>query len=102
MKADFLKHQAQTSPHPLALEISSAKGSYITDTTGKQYLDFIAGVSANSLGHNHPKVSTAIKKQVDAYTHVHGDEPYLYGLKNNMTASPIFLCISLKIYAWSL
>jgi len=70
MKADFLKHQAQTTSHPLALEISHAKGSYVYDVTGKSYLDFVAGVSANSLGHNHPKISEAIKKQVDLYTHV--------------------------------
>ena len=70
MKADFYKYQAQTSPHPLAIEISHAKGSYIFDVDGKKHLDFVAGVSANSLGHNHPKVSEAIKKQVDKYTHV--------------------------------
>ncbi len=70
MKADFLKHQAQTTSHPLALEISHAKGSYVYDVAGKSYLDFVAGVSANSLGHNHPKISEAIKKQVDLYTHV--------------------------------
>lgn len=70
MKEDFFTYQAQTSPHPLALEISHAKGSYIYDSSGKKYLDFVAGVSANSLGHNHPKVSKAIKDQVDAYTHV--------------------------------
>jgi acetylornithine/succinyldiaminopimelate/putrescine aminotransferase len=67
---DFVKYQAQTSPHPLAIEISKAKGCYIYDTNGKAYLDFIAGVSANTLGHNHPKVSKAIKNQVDNYTHV--------------------------------
>lgn len=70
MKNDFLKYQAQTSPHPLAIEISKAKGSFVYDTKGKTYLDFIAGVSANTLGHNHPKVSEAIKNQVDTYTHV--------------------------------
>lgn len=70
MIEDFLKYQAQTTPHPLALEIESAKGSYVYDSKGKKYLDFIAGVSANSLGHNHPKVSQAIKDQVDRYTHV--------------------------------
>jgi acetylornithine/succinyldiaminopimelate/putrescine aminotransferase len=70
MKSDFFKYQAQTSPHPLAIEISHAKGSYIYDIHGKKYLDFVAGVSANSLGHNHPKVSEAIKNQVDKYTHV--------------------------------
>lgn len=70
MKEDFFKYQAQTSTHPLALEISKASGSYVYDTKGKSYLDFIAGVSANTLGHNHPKVSEAIKNQVDCYTHV--------------------------------
>ena len=70
MKEDFYKYQAQTSPHPLAIEVSHAKGSYIYSTSGKKYLDFVAGVSANSLGHNHPKVTTAIKKQLDAYAHV--------------------------------
>lgn len=70
MKSDFFKYQAQTSPHPLALEIASAKGSYVYDVSGKKYLDFIAGVSANTLGHQHPAVSKAIKDQVDSYTHV--------------------------------
>tara|TARA_R110002073_G_scaffold72537_1_gene177385 strand:+ start:381588 stop:382772 length:1185 start_codon:yes stop_codon:yes gene_type:complete len=70
MKSDFFTYQAQTSEHPLALEISHATGNYIVDTSGKKYLDFIAGVSANTLGHNHPKVSQAIKQQVDSYTHV--------------------------------
>jgi acetylornithine/succinyldiaminopimelate/putrescine aminotransferase len=70
LKSDFLKYQAQTSPFPLAIEISHAKGSYIYGTDSKKYLDFVAGVSANSLGHNHPKVSEAIKNQVDAYAHV--------------------------------
>ncbi|QVY66460.1 aspartate aminotransferase family protein [Polaribacter sp. Q13] len=70
MKTDFFKYQAQTSPHPFAIEIAKAKGSYIYDTSGKKYLDFVAGVSANSLGHNHPKVTDAIKNQLDAYAHV--------------------------------
>jgi 4-aminobutyrate aminotransferase-like enzyme len=70
MTTDFLKYQAQTTPHPLALEISHAKGSYIYDTSSKRYLDFVAGVSACTLGHQHPKVTNAIKTQLDKYTHV--------------------------------
>ena len=70
MKADFLKYQAQTSPHPLALEVSHATGSYIYDTFGKAYLDFVAGVSAVSVGHSNPKVINAIKEQCDKYLHV--------------------------------
>ena len=70
MKADFLKYQAQTSAHPLVLEVSNASGSYIYDTKGVAYLDFIAGVSVNTLGHNHSAISKAIKDQLDNYSHV--------------------------------
>ena len=70
MKSDFFKYQAQTSPHPLALEIAKAEGSYVYDINNKKYLDFIAGVSANTLGHTHPKVVKAIKDQLDKYLHV--------------------------------
>lgn len=70
VKNDFLTYQAQTSPYPLSIEVKKAKGSFIYDTNGKKYLDFVAGVSANSLGHQHPKVTRAIKKQLNKYTHV--------------------------------
>ncbi len=70
MKEDFLKYQAQTTPHPLAMEVSHAKGSYIYDTSGQAHLDFVAGVSACSLGHCHPKIIAAIQKQSEAYLHV--------------------------------
>lgn len=70
MKSDFLKYQAQTTSHPLAMEISRAEGSYIYDTNNKSYLDFVAGVSACSLGHRHPKVVAAVKDQLDKYMHV--------------------------------
>ncbi len=69
-KNDFLRFQAQTTPHPLAMEISHAEGSFIYDKNQKKYLDFVAGVSACSLGHRHPKVVEAIKKQLDRYMHV--------------------------------
>jgi len=70
MKEDFFTYQAQTTPHPLAMEISHAEGSYIYDTNNKAYLDFVAGVSACSLGHRHPRVVSAIKNQLDQYLHV--------------------------------
>ena len=66
----FKKHQAQTFPLPSCLEVESAKGSYITDVNGKAYLDFVAGVSANTLGHSNPIIINAIKEQLDQYTHV--------------------------------
>ena len=70
LKEDFLKYQAQTSPYPLGLEISHAVGSYIFDTNDKKHLDFVAGVSACSLGHQHPRVNQAIIDQLNKYSHV--------------------------------
>ena len=70
MKKDFLKFQAQTSPHPLGMHVSHARGSYIYDSRGNAHLDFVAGVSACSLGHCHPKVVEAVKNQLDKYMHV--------------------------------
>ena len=70
MNNDFIKYQAQTSPYPLGMEVSHAIGSYIYDTNNKKYLDFVAGVSACTLGHQHPVVNQAIKDQLDKYSHV--------------------------------
>ena len=70
MRQDFLKYQAQTTPYPLGMEVSHAIGSYIYDIDGKKYLDFVAGVSACTLGHQHPRVKKAIVDQLDKYLHV--------------------------------
>lgn len=70
MIEDFYRYQAQTTMHPLAMEVCYAEGSYIYDKNHKAYLDFVAGISACSLGHRHPKVVEAIKKQLDTYMHV--------------------------------
>lgn len=66
----FQTYQAQTTPHPLGLEIDYAKGSYIYTTDGKAHLDFVAGVSACNLGHCHPEIVKAIQKQAERYLHV--------------------------------
>ena len=70
MNENFLKYQAQTSPFPLGMEVSHAEGSYIYDTDNKKYLDFVAGVSACTLGHRNERVNNAIKDQLDKYSHV--------------------------------
>lgn len=70
MFQDFLQYQAQTSPYPLGMEVARAEGSYIHDVHGKAYLDFVAGVSACSVGHRNQRVNDAIKQQLDKYSHV--------------------------------
>jgi acetylornithine/N-succinyldiaminopimelate aminotransferase len=66
----FLKHVAQTSPAPLALEIVKAEGCLLYDVSGKEYIDLIGGISVANVGHRHPKVIEAIQKQLDAYLHI--------------------------------
>ena len=70
MKQEFFKYQAQTTPFAAGFEVEKAEGSYIYGKDGKAYLDFVAGVSANTLGHSHPIVVNAIKEQADRYLHV--------------------------------
>ena len=60
---NFDNFQAKTTTNPLKIAIKNANGSYITDFDNKKYLDFIAGVSACTLGHRHPKIIKAIKEQ---------------------------------------
>jgi acetylornithine/succinyldiaminopimelate/putrescine aminotransferase len=66
----FLRHVAQTSPNPLALEIVKAEGLYLYDTAGKAYLDLIGGISVCNTGHRHPRVVQAIRDQADRYLHL--------------------------------
>ena len=66
----FLSHVAQTSTAPLMLEIDRAQGMYMYDTSGKKYLDLIAGISVSNLGHSHPAVVNAVKEQAEKYMHL--------------------------------
>ncbi|MGZ8509382.1 MAG: aspartate aminotransferase family protein, partial [Chitinophagaceae bacterium] len=66
----FLRHVAQTSAAPLALEIIKAEGASLYDISGKEYIDLIGGISVANTGHRHPKVIEAIQKQLEAYLHI--------------------------------
>ncbi|PWH87181.1 aspartate aminotransferase family protein [Brumimicrobium oceani] len=66
----FKQLQGQTSPFPFLIDVDYAKGSYIYDKSGKSYLDMIAGVAVNNIGHNHPEVVEALKAQIDRHLHV--------------------------------
>jgi len=66
----FLRHVAQTSDAPLALEITKAQGMYMWDAAGKRIMDLIAGISVCNIGHCHPKVVKAIQDQAQQYMHL--------------------------------
>lgn len=66
----FLQHVGQTSEAPLCLDIIKAEGSKMWDIHGKEYIDLIGGISVCNIGHRHPAVVEAIKKQADHYLHI--------------------------------
>lgn len=66
----FLKHNAQTSPTPLLLEFVKADGIYMFDVAGRKYMDLIAGIGVSNVGHCHPAVVDAVKKQAETYMHL--------------------------------
>lgn len=69
-KNTFLKHQGQTNQSPYLIDVERAEGIYIWDKSGKRYMDMIAGVAVNNIGHRNPTVVQAIKDQVDKHLHV--------------------------------
>src|SRR5690554_2371354 len=69
-KDDFFKYQAQTTPFPVAIEVSHAEGSFIYDTKGRAFSDMVSGLAVTNVGHRHPKVISAIETQLRKYLHV--------------------------------
>jgi acetylornithine/succinyldiaminopimelate/putrescine aminotransferase len=66
----FLRHLAQTSPAPIALNITGAKGNYLLDADGNSYLDLIGGISVCNVGHSHPEIVKAVQYQAEQYLHI--------------------------------
>ncbi|MFT7619189.1 MAG: adenosylmethionine-8-amino-7-oxononanoate aminotransferase [Planctomycetota bacterium] len=56
-------------PNEAPLMIESAEGHQLTDVDGNSYLDGVSSLWCNLLGHRHPKISEAIKAQVDKVAH---------------------------------
>ena len=52
------------------IELVSGKGSVVKDADGKSYLDFLAGIATNVLGHAHPAIVKAVSKQISTLGHV--------------------------------
>jgi acetylornithine/succinyldiaminopimelate/putrescine aminotransferase len=83
----FVKHLGQTTPFPFLIDIQSAEGIYIIDKKGKSYMDMIAGVAVNNIGHRHPKVVAALKEQIDHYMHVMVYGEYIQDAQINLSSA---------------
>ncbi len=49
--------------------VKKARGLYVEDLKGKRYMDFSSGLATTNTGHNHPRVTEAIKEQAEAFIH---------------------------------
>ncbi|MEF2976482.1 acetylornithine transaminase [Subtercola sp. YIM 133946] len=65
----FNESLMRTMGQPLAL-LTHGRGAFVWDENEKEYLDFLAGIAVNSLGHAHPVVVEAVTRQVSTLAHV--------------------------------
>jgi predicted acetylornithine/succinylornithine family transaminase len=93
------KHLAQTyARYPIALV--RGKGARVWDADGKEYLDFLAGIAVNGLGHCHPAVVRAIQQQsrklihVSNLYHIQPQSELARELCRNSFADRVFFCNS--------
>ncbi len=104
MNAPAAKPVEAASPHvmntygrvPIAL--SHGQGCRVWDINGKPYLDGLAGIAVNTLGHNHPKLVPALQDQLSKiihscnYYHVPGQEQLAKKLVELSDMSNVFFC----------
>ena len=66
---DYTNAMMKSAPMPGALLVRG-EGCYVWDVDGKRYLDFLAGIAVNSLGHAHPALVKAVSEQVGTLVHI--------------------------------
>ena len=69
-----------------SINIVSGNGCYLTADDKKRYLDFIGGIATNVLGHAHPVITKAVRKQIGVLAHI-----------SNLYASPVSLKLANKL-----
>src|SRR5688572_14087308 len=65
----FTRHVCQTSDAPLGLEIERAENATLYTRDGRSYIDLLAGIGVNNVGHAHPAVVEAVREQAGRYLH---------------------------------
>jgi len=73
MKEDIIKKANQLLTPALIFHtdivVKKARGLYVEDASGKRYMDFSSGLATTNIGHCHPKVVAAAKKQMEEIIH---------------------------------
>ena len=68
--SDHFAPAVARSPKGNNIVCASARGCYVTDTSGRRYLDFQNGIGVTNTGHSHPKVVAAITRQIQDGIHL--------------------------------
>lgn len=68
----------------LPIALAHGEGCWLWDTNGKKYLDGLAGIAVNTLGHNHPKLVPALHDQIAKI--IHSSNYYLVPLQEQLAA----------------
>lgn len=76
----------QTTYGSPKINLISGSGCYVIDDNKKRYLDFIGGIATNVLGHSHPAIIKAVRKQIGTVAHV-----------SNLYANPISLDLAARL-----
>ncbi len=85
---------------PSPISIVRGRGSRVYDLEGREYLDFVAGIAVNTLGHGHPDLVAAIQKQAQHLLHasnLYYTEPQVKlakALVDHSFAKKVFFCNS--------
>lgn len=93
-------HYVMNTYNRMPVVLRKGRGVKVWGTNGKEYLDFVAGIAVNVLGHCHPKVVVAIQKQAQRLIHVSNlyyNEPQVKLAKllvDNSFADKVFFCNS--------
>lgn len=93
-------HYVMDTYYRMPVVLRKGRGIKVWSTNGKEYLDFVAGIAVNVLGHCHPKVVVAIQKQAQRLIHVSNlyyNEPQVKLAKllvENSFADKVFFCNS--------
>lgn len=66
----FLSHVGQTSDTPLMIDIERASGVWMYGYNNERIMDLISGIGVSNVGHSHPMVVEAVKKQAEQYMHL--------------------------------
>ncbi|MDK2970372.1 MAG: 4-aminobutyrate aminotransferase / (S)-3-amino-2-methylpropionate transaminase / 5-aminovalerate [Candidatus Sumerlaeota bacterium] len=71
--AELLKRRLDAIPrgpfNVAPIFVERAEGARLWDVEGKEYIDFCGGIGVMNVGHNHPRVVEAVKKQADKFLH---------------------------------